>query len=365
MSFKLKESLLKDLTPEGEKIVEKLKAHLDPETDLSEMTSSDRLTISEAVGTADAKILMPAVLTGQVRQAAEPQLIITNMLEKIRLTNSNRIQFPSMGAMRAHFMNESGAYKEESPDFQLHENDEIRVQKAGMMVSVTEELIEDAAWDVLGILVNQAGFAMSRLKEEYAFEQFQTHGNIIFDNDIRDKYTEAGTTGRDREGNLNNTLSTKDMIDMFIALLAKGKNASDILMHPLCWSIFFQNDLMQSMGHAALGGSQITSLSITPDQASGRIPFALNLTFSPYVPFDQKTRKFDMFVVDRNNIGALVERTPLKTDQFDDPMRDIRNIKFMERYGIGVYDQGKGISVARNIAFDTTWPEPDRIMVVS
>ena len=363
MSFKLLENT--ELTPEGQKLVERLELHLNPDTDLSEMTKMEQLSIKEAVTSQDAKILMPAVLTGQVRQAAEPQLVITNMLQKVRLTNSSRIQFPSMGAMRAHFMNESGSYLEESPDFQLHENDEIRVQKAGMMVSVTEELIEDAAWDVLGILVNQAGFAMSRLKEEYAFQQFSTHGNIVFDNDLRGKYAEIGTTGLDREGNQNNTLSTKDMIDMIIALLANGKSASDILMHPLCWSIFFQNDLMQSMGHAALGGSQITSLSITPDQASGRIPFALNLTFSPYVPFDQATRKFDMYVVDKNNIGALVERTPLKTDQFEDPMRDIKNIKFMERYGIGVYDQGKGISVARNIAFDTTWAEPERIKIVS
>lgn len=353
------------LSEEGVKLLERLEKQLDPSTDLSEMGKNDLLSISEAVGTADAKILMPAILTGQVREAAEPQLIITNMLQKIRVTGSNRIQFPSMGAMRAHFMNEQGAYMEESPDFQLHENDEIRVQKAGMMVSVTEELIEDAAWDVLGILVRQSGYAMARLKEEYAFHQFSTHGNIVFDNDIREKYEEAGTTGRDREGNLNDTLSTKDMIDMFIALLANGKNASDILMHPLCWSIFFQNDLMQSMGHAALGGSQITSLSVTPDQASGRIPFALNLTFSPYVPFNQHTKKFDMYVVDKNNIGALVEKTPIKTDQFEDPMRDIRNIKFMERYGIGVYDQGKGISVARNIAFDTTWPEPDRVKIIS
>ena len=362
MFGKLKEM---QLSEESTKVYERLGKMLDPTTDLSELKKEDIVTIREAVSTQDAKILMPAVITGALREAAEPALVATNMLQKIRLTDGRSIQFPSIGAMRAHFIGESGSYLQESPDFQLHESDEIRVQKAGMMVSVTDELIEDAAWDVLGILVRKAGEAMARLKEEHAFQQFSTHGHLVFDNDLRGKYTEAGTTGRDREGNLNDTLSTEDMIDMFVALLANNKNATDIMMHPLCWSVFFKNDLMQSMGHAALGGSQVTSLKITPDQASGRIPFALNLTFSPYVPFNHKEKKFDMYVVDKGNIGALVEKTPLKTDQFEDPERDIQKIKVMERYGIGVYDEGKGIAVARNIAFDTTWPEPDRIKIVS
>src|SRR5699024_8795378 len=101
------------------------------------------------------------------------------------------------------------------------------------------------------------------------------------------------------------------------------------------WSMFFKNDIIDSLSHAALGGSKVTNLSITPDQVQGRLPFAIDLTFSPFVPFNHAEQKFDMYVLDRENVGILLEKTPLTTEQFDNPMRDIQKIKLMERYGMG------------------------------
>jgi hypothetical protein len=206
---------------------------------------------------------------------------------------------------------------------------------------------------------------MSRLKEAKIFLQMSKHGHVVFDNDIRAKYPDAGTTGCDIEGNFNNTMSTEDMIDMFIATMANGMNPNKILMHPLTWSVFFKNDIMQSLTHAALGGSQITSLQIRPDQVSGRLPFAIDLQFTPFMPFNYETRKFDMFVVDSSNVGILLVKDPLSTEQFDDPMRDIQSIKVRERYGVGITNEGKAVAVARNLAFEKSYPVPDRIKIVS
>jgi len=354
-----------ELSEQSQDILRRMSRQLDLEEDWTQIPKSELVTVKEALTTQDAKILMPRVISGMMREAAEPNYIGSKLLQKVRLTEGRSIEFPSIGAMRAHDIGETQSYLEESPDFQLHRTQEVKVGKSGMVVRVSDEMINDSQWDVIGILVRQAGAAMSRLKEEKIFRQFSAHGHTVFNNDIREQYKDAGTTGYDIEGNMNNTLSTEDLIDMFIAVMANGYNPTDIIMHPLTWSVFFKNDIINSLTHAALGGSQVTSLKIKPDQVQGRIPFAVNLQFTPFAPFNYETKKFDMYVVDRNNIGILLEKDPLSTEQFDDPMRDIQTIKVKERYGIGVLNEGKAVAVARNIAFEKSYPAPERIKVVS
>lgn len=354
---------LKD--PKSIEILERLSRQLDMKEDWNSIPKNEFVTLNEALTTQDASILIPKVITGMMRDAAEPVYIGSQLMQKVRLTEGRSIEFPSMGAMRAHDIGESQSYLEETIDFQLHRNQEVKVGKSGMIVRVTDEMIADSQWDVVGILFRKAGEAMARLKEEKIFNQFSAHGHRVFDNSLRTQYAEAGTTGKDINGELNNTLSTEDMIDMFIAIMANGYSPTDILMHPLTWSVFFKNDLMDSLTHAALGGSQITNLNITPDSVSGRIPFSVNLQFSPFIPFNKDTKNFDMYVVDRNNIGIILEKDPLSTEQFDDPTRDIQSIKIKERYGIGVLDEGKAVSVARNLAFERSYPDPQTVRVIS
>lgn len=354
------------LTEQSSELLKRISEQMDPTKDWTQMIESEKfVTLKEALTTQDASILIPRVVTSMMREAAEPNYVGTNMLEKVRLTEGRSIEFPSMSAMRAHDIGESQSYLEETIDFQLHRNQEIKVGKSGMIVRATQEMIDDSQWDVLGILFAKAGQAMSRLKEEKAFHQFSMHGHQVFNNHLREQYPEAGTSGMDINGAYNNTMSTEDMVDLFIALMSNGYNASDIMLHPLSWSVFFKNDFMNSLTHAALGGSQVTNLQIKPETVSGRIPFAVNLSFSPFVPFNQQTKEFDMYVVDKKNVGLLVEKDPLSTEQFNDPLRDIQSIKVRERYGIGVLDSGKAVAVARNLAFETSYPAPERIKIVS
>lgn len=346
-------------------VLKKMQRQLDLNEDWTQIPKQDMVSVKEALTTQDASILIPRVITGMMREAAEPMYLGSQLLQTVRLTEGRSIEFPSIGAMRAHDIGESQSYLEETVDFQLHRTQEVKVGKSGMVVRVTDEMINDSQWDVIGILVRKAGEAMARLKEEKIFNQFSKHGHIVYDNDIRQKYSTAGTTGMDIEGNFNNTMSTEDMIDMFVAVMANGFNPTDIIMHPLTWSVFFKNDLMQSLSHAALGGSQITNLQINPDSVQGRIPFSININFTPFAPFNYEDKKFDMYVVDKSNIGILLVKDPLSTEQFDDPMRDIQTIKIKERYGVGVLNEGKAVATARNLAFDRTYPAPDRIKIVS
>lgn len=345
-------------------VLKRMKRQLDVKEDWTQLKKSDLVTVKEALTTQDAAILMPRVITGMLRDAAEPLYIGSSLLQTVRLTEGRSIEFPSIGAMRAHDIGESQSYLEETVDFQLHRTQEVKVGKSGMVVRVTQEMISDSMWDVIGILVRKAGEAMARLKEEKIFIQMSKHGHLVFNNDIRQQYPEAGTTGYGEDGTYNNTLSTEDVVDLMIAVMSNGFTPTDLLMHPLTWSVFFKNDILSALSYGALGGSQVTNLSISPESVSGRIPFAINLNMTPFAPFDYTTRKFDLYAVDRNNVGILLVKDPLSTEQFSDPMRDIETIKIKERYGIGVLNEGKAVAVARNIAFDKSWPAPDRMKLI-
>jgi hypothetical protein len=55
-------------------------------------------------------------------------------------------------------------------------------------------------------------------------------------------------------------------------------------------------------------------------------------------------------MVDSNRCGILVTRDPVSTEEFDDPARDIRALKIKERYGFAFLEQGKSLTIARNVA---------------
>jgi hypothetical protein len=63
-----------------------------------------------------------------------------------------------------------------------------------------------------------------------------------------------------------------------------------------------------------------------------------------------------MYILDRSDIGVIAQKEGLSTDNWTDPERDIRLLKCKERYGIGIYNNGKAITVARNIAVAPSYP---------
>jgi hypothetical protein len=325
----------------------------------AKIDASKRISLREALSTPDLSQLVQKTVIDVMRDSAEPVYLGSNLFKKVRITEGRSIIFPSMAAIRAHEVPEGGNYPEETMEVQLHEAQlEVKVQKVGLMVRVTDEMIDDAQWDVIGIMLQKAGQAMARHKEEKAFREFSRHGHIIFDADSADEKLKVH--GLDFNATENKTMNDEDFFDMFLGLMANEYVPTDVFMHPLVWPMFAKNALLEKLPLAAFGGSN-NSISITPDAVNGRLPFALSVTLSPFVPFDRVNKKFDMFVLDRNEIGCLLVKDELSTEQWDNPERDIQNIKVKERYGFGIFNNGKAICSAKNIAFAKTYPMPQRV----
>lgn len=349
------------LTESDLKLVEQFDAMMQGDS------SAENVNMREFLATPSAQILIPRVIVGTMRQAAEPLYIGTKMLEKIQLRSGQSMIFPSIGVMRAADVAEGQEIPEDTIDWNTHETPEIRVGKSGIRVRVTEEMISDSQWDIVSMMVREAGRAMARHKEQKAFYNFSRYGHTVFDN--MDADPKAKTTGLDIHGQRNDTLSAEDFLDVIIAVMNNEFTPSDILLHPLSWSVFAKNELMGSLAKAPNDmyphTNQPGNMALGPESIAGRLPFAFNVQLSPFIPFDKKAKRFDMYVVDKNNIGVELVKEALSTEQFDEPARDIRNIKIKERYGIGILNEGRAIAVAKNISMNKSYNEPIRVKTIS
>lgn len=344
--------------------------------------SQGRASIQEAISSTDTVKLIPKVIEGKLREAAEPEYLGTRFFQTVKVDGGNSAVYvvPVVGEVTAYEVGEGTRYKETAFDITTIENAtlEIRVKKIGVRVSITEEAISDSSWDILGINVRKMGRAMARYKEEMIFNAFSTHGHTVFDNNLRQAQPAAGTTGLGKDGQYNDTLSVEDFLDLTLALMGNGYNPTDVIMHPLTWVVFARNSMIgNGLTFGALGGNNVhpnggiqgtpaafgmansgngQKMIMTPEQVQNRLPVPMAISFSPWVKFDKLTKRFDMYVVDKSEVGIIAQREALSTGNWTDPEKDIRNLKAKERYGIGVLNNGRAITVAKNIAVAPSYP---------
>lgn len=354
--------------------------------------SKGRVSIRETLTSTDTVKLIPKVVEGKLREAAEPEYLATRFMRTVQVDQGNSTVYvvPVVGELRAFEVAEGARYNEDSVEFNTLENGtyEIRVKKIGLKVSMTAESIMDSAWDIMGINISKMGRAMARYKEEWAFNNFSDHGHIIFDNNLRDQVPQAGTSGRAEDGSYNNTLSVEDMLDIMLSMMGNDRTPTDLIMHPLTWVVFAKNQMVSNVGmsYGAFNGQNMNftgniqgtpgpfglqangagqKFIMSPEQVQGRLPFPIRINFSPFVKFDKKNKSFDMYVLDASDgVGVIAQKEGLQMESWADPEKDISLMKVKERYGIGITDH-KAIAVARGLSVAPTYPVPPKVQVIT
>jgi hypothetical protein len=311
---------------------------------------NNRVTVREAFASPDAAILFPKIISRTLKEAAEPQLLVTPLLSTVRLGKGRSLEFPAVNAIQAAEIPEGQEYPEQALAFA--KQIEGKVSKKGVKLAFTEEVITDSLWDIVGLHVRAAGRAMARLKEQIALSRFKDAATIVFDND------DAGyddTTGKGFTGAANGTITWDDIVDMAAVLMAEKHIPTDFILHPLMWSVFLKDNIFHAGGAASAVGTSWGYRPQSPDAAlNATAPMGLNVLVSPFVSFTAKSgataAKSDLFLIDRNEVGTLLVKDDMTTDQFDDPSRDIRQLKMKERYDIVMLGDGEGITVAKNVS---------------
>lgn len=307
-----------------------------------------RVTISEAFASPDAPMLFPKVLSRTLREAAEPQLLITPLLQTVRLGKGRSLEFPAVNAIQAAEIPEGQEYPEQALAFAKQV--EGKVSKKGVKIAFTEEVVSDSLWDVVGLHIRAAGRAMARLKEQIALSRFRDAATIVFDNDDADF---EDTSGLGSDGQPNGGYTWDDAVDQAAVLMAENHVPTDFILHPLMWSLFLKDSAFHAGGSNYQGAWNFRSGS--PEGALNQTaPLGLNVLVSPFVSFTAKTdtepAKSDAFLIDRNEVGVLLVRDDMSTDEWNDLTRDIRTLKMKERYDVVMLGDGEGVTVAKNVS---------------
>lgn len=312
------------------------------------LDENNRVTIKEAFASPDASILFPKVISRTLKEAAEPQFLVTPLLSTVRLGKGRSLEFPAVNAIQAAEIPEGQEYPEQALAFA--KQIEGKVSKKGVKVAFTEEVITDSLWDIVGLHVRAAGRAMARLKEQIALGRFAEAATIVFDNDDADV---DDTTGVGGDGTANETLTWDDVVEMAAVLMAENHTPTDFILHPLMWSLFLKDSVFHA-GGSNYGNAWSFGARDKNAVINGTAPLGLNVIVSPFVSFTAKTddepAKSDVFLIDRNEVGVILVKDDMSTDEWNDPTRDIRSLKMKERYDIVMLGDGEGITVAKNVA---------------
>lgn len=373
---------------------------------LDDEGTAKEFSLRDLVTSQDLTRFMPQTIETIVREALEPNLFIVDRLfQGINIPRGSRIQIASVGAIEAARVGQGGEYQEKFVDItDSGEMISLVTDKHGLKISITQEVLDENLFDVVGLWLRAAGRALARHKERQAAKLINEMGYTVFDNVTPANAWVGATTGRDITGVANGSMTVNDVFEMYAYLLYRGFSPDVLLMHPLAWKTFMCDTEMREVvlanstvasyrnpsGSAASGygtgfgglglrtnatgngvGSGNTAKGPNPwtqtlnpigatfQIAPSYLPSALEVIVTQYVPFtaDYKntghadsTSLSNLVMVDSSQCGVIGQGKPVTVDKWSDPERDIQNIKIYESYGFGVLEQGKGIAKAANIS---------------
>jgi hypothetical protein len=355
----------------------------------------DRITLSDAMSVPNAPMLFPKVISNIVKEAIEPLLIGTALLQRIDYKYGQTITFGATGSLFAGDIAEGMEYPEQTMNTAAG-TVVANIGKSGIAIKVTDEMIRYSQFDIIGMHLRAAGRALARHKEVKIFNMIRSQGVTIFDNAAPTSSLKGVTTGRDLTGAANASLTMDDVFDAWAHILMQGFMPNTLIMHPLTWAMFVKDATLRSFVLANGGGSFFASwngnpqggtpqwanssmggLGMSPGQnlvpggnAAGLTattaleqsqtqngapvlpsygPGGLSIVVTPFVPFSPATKLTDIYLCDRNELGFLIVDEDPTTEEFDDPRVDIRKIKIRERYALAMNNEGHAVGVIRNV----------------
>ena len=390
----------KKLTAQDQLTVEKIASAL---VNDGYFDDGNPVTVEDLLTTTELTRFIPDAVSLVVKEAIEPELVITNRLFfPINISSGRSIELGSVGAMEAAEIAEGTEYPERQ--IQMDGGDMVAavVSKKGLQIPITEEAIADSIFDIIALNLRQAGYALARLKEKKSYQIINEMGQTAFDNAAPGSSEYGVCTGRNIAGAQNGSMTLNDIMDMYAYLWLRGFLPDTIIMHPLAWKIFAHDPATREIllagntvasrplpagnpsagwtttnqglgirtkatGNEISGASPWTTalnpLTATYNIAPSYMPVPLTVIVSPHTNYAPAAAKdvdgndvhlptTDLAMVQSSLCGFILNREDVGIEEWAQPSRDIRTIKLRERYGHGIFEQGKAIAMARDIVVE-------------
>lgn len=368
------------------------------------LKSGKQLSMKDTLTMFETPMWIPKVINNAVQEAVEPKLIATSLLQRLPFDGIGVVtDLPVLGALDGDFeVGEGEAY----PELRVTYGPGAQIAKApakyGLAVKFTEEVIRYSQFDIMTMVMSQAGKALARNKEEKIFNMWYQLARTTHDNFDPLNSAYGTTTGRDLTGAQNGSLTMDDLFEMYAQVLAHGYTPNLLFMHPLTWLMFIGDAQLRAIAQASGGpwfGQQWSGNPVHKDfpdafggmalpggayrtwpgnigangegealpngalgeyqnmQAGPVIPgffgFPLRVVVSPWVPFDVETNTTHLLFADSAELGFFIEEHGPQIREWKDPENDILKMKLTERYTIRPKNRGLGLAIAKNIAVDS------------
>jgi len=341
------------------------------------------VSLEDALSHESATRFFPMTVETVVREAVEPVLVGTYLLERINYQKGLQMSNPtSVGAMVAEDIGQTGEYPEVALNFGPGASI-VTIGKSGIALKFSDDFTRYSNFDMLGIYLKAAGRAMARLKESKIWAMFGEMGVVTHDNLNPGNSIFGVTTGYGWNGSANGSITLEDIYNAYAAILENGFIADTLIVHPLTFTMFLSDPVLRVMalehgggawfngwngsgvnqnpfsrgmlGKAGPGMKPASEQSEAEKMINGtmKVPGYLGLPIriiaSPFVPYNKTTKLTDIYFVDSSNIGAIVVDEDVTMVEIPDKLHEITKIKFRERYSILPYNEGNAVGVMKNV----------------
>lgn len=346
--------------------------------DLCEIDLKHRREMMDSQFSTDHPLMIPRVISQVVKEAIEPNIVLTPMLETINYSHGSHISFPAIGALAAADIPEAGEYPERSMDFAGQVV--ATIGKSGLAIKFSEETIRYSMYDVMSMHLRAAGRAMVRWKEQKVATMILSNAgssNTLFDNTSA---SYPSTTGRNAAGAYNGTITLNDFFKAYATMITRGFVPNTLIMNPFAWQIFADEGLQRLFGFthgsamwnmhqgspgaapqwsngSGFGNGLLQNTTVTAPQNLATtftnmpsiFPYAFRIVVTPWMPYDATQNVTDMILCDSSQLGVLVVDETVTTEEWNDPARDIMKLKLRERYGLGSVNNGKATGLIKGV----------------
>lgn len=345
--------------------------------------SGEVMTVRDSLNVPNNGLLIKRAIEELIIAPSMPDLIGEQLIRTTYMLNSpTNISFRTLGAVTAvdFEIAEGAEYPEVGVGMAGSSSMQLTFAKFGCKFKISEELLQQSNWNLIGYQVQQVVNAMRRFRDRKIFDVLFMRGTVVFDNLNPNASLIGRTSGRDSTGAGNGSLTNEDLIDMYATVTRKGYTPTVILCHPLHWAVFAKDPVIRESGmlKGDLGQwikktyndpevkspdnlmSDISRSSSRIDPEKAHLlptynPLAssgLSIVTSPLVYIDDVQRVGDIIMLDPNNSAMLAIGEMLNITEWDEERNDMKVIKFKERWALSVVDNGEGIAVARGISLD-------------
>lgn len=333
----------------------------------------------------DLPMLIPRVLSNMVREAIEPNLVLTPLMTRIAFSAGTRVSFPSYGGLANAAADIAEGMEYPEGTMEMAGETECIIGKSGIAVKVTEEQRRYSQFDIISMNIRAAGRSLARLKERKVADLITNNGVTLIDN-TSTSYPSA--TGRNAAGTYNGTLTLDDIFKAWSTMTDSGFIMNTLIMHPFAWRIFaedgmsrlfgFQHGLQNMLWQMPQGRpgnapqwtqtmlnqntwvSNPENLATTFTRVPSLFPTSFNIVVSPFMPYSSSAGTTDIVLCDVNELGLLVVDEEVTSDEWTDPSKDIMKMKFRERYGLAIKNDGRAVGLLKNIKIAKSYDFADR-----